>query len=117
MPKGKLLVIIPLFSNRVLQVHLDAFASRSEKLITDYISLIKTRLIDLGDCPVDRNNLEASVLVQQAIEEYSFSGHISHRVIEASIFRSPFYISCFLPLLLSDEKDSTRQALIMELSK
>lgn len=81
--------------------------------------MIRTRLIDLGDCLVEGNNLAASVLVEQAIEEYSRSGHISCRVIEASIFRSPFYVGWFLPLLLSvsAKQDRTRQALIIELSE
>lgn len=73
----------------------------SHDLLTDYLTLIRTRLIDLGGAPSEKNESVALRLVQQAVEEFNSSGRILPKVVEICIFSSPFYIGCFLPLLLS----------------
>lgn len=103
-----------------MQVHLDTLLNRSERSLTvvaDYITLIRTRLLDLGGFPAENSELAAS-LVQQAVEEFSRTGNILSKVTEASVFRSPFYVRCFLPLLLSPtKKDGAQKELVEKLFK
>lgn len=103
------------------QVHLDALLNKPERswgVVADHIMLIRTRLLDLGDSPVENREFAAS-LVQQAIEEFCHTGRILSKVSEASIFRSPFYVRCFLPLLLSPsaKEDKVQQALVKKMFK
>lgn len=95
-------------------------SSRSKSgILTDYTTLVKTRLADLSITTLQENEAAADRLVQQAVEEFHSHGRILSKVTEISIFSSPFYIGCFLPSLLSTscKEDSTRQALIEELLK
>lgn len=73
--------------------------------------------MDIKDSPLDNGN--AACLVQEAVEEFSRTGHILSAVAEASVFRSPFYVRCFLPLLLSPlaKKNNIQEALIKALLK
>ena len=104
----------------VVQVHLDILSSRCErslKVVSDYVSSIRARLLDVEDFPVE-NSKSAASLVEQAVDEFSTSGRILSKVTEASIFCSPFYVRCFLPLLLSHaKKDNIHGGLVEKLFK
>lgn len=112
------LVGVNSLSVRNLQVHLDVMSNRSDRslsVVADYITLIRTRLLDLGGFPAENSEFAAS-LVQQAVEEFGRTGNILSKVTEASVFRSPFYVRCFLPLLLSPtKKDGDQKGLVEKL--
>ena len=99
----------------VYQVHLDIFSRRdtSHSFLTEYSQLARTRLRDLGDITTDNNEAAASLL-QQAVAHFQSSGSILKKVIEVSIFRSPFFIGSFLPLLLAA---ADTEPLVLELFK
>lgn len=103
-------------SDIVDQVHLDILSRKdvSHTFLTEYSQLARTRLHDLGDVASDSREAAAS-LVQQAVAHFRSSGSILKKVIEVSIFRSPFFIGSFLPLLLSAA--DTEEALVLELFK
>ncbi|XP_078690208.1 Fanconi anemia group A protein-like isoform X3 [Branchiostoma floridae x Branchiostoma belcheri] len=89
---------------------------RSRAQLSDYISLAKTRLADLGesieessiyeDGSTDRQgktdrSLQAANDVERAMAQFEKTGKVPANVIEASIFRRPYYIGRFLPALLA----------------
>lgn len=76
-------------------------------------------MTDLSSTSLEENEVDASKLVQQAIEEFRSFHQILTRVTEVSIFSAPFYVGCFLTLLLSGsaKEDAARQGLIVELFK
>lgn len=83
------------------------------------MTLVRTRIRDLGGAPIESSAIEASELLKQALHEFEHSGRIIPKVIEASIFRAPFYIGSFLASLLSSSEvdDVVRRGLIEELNK
>lgn len=89
----------------------------SQCLISDYITLVRTRIKDLGGLSLESPHL-ASGLVREAVNEFKHSGRILPKVLEASIFRAPFYVGSFLPFLLSmSEEEIVAKALIRELNR
>ncbi|XP_064226019.1 Fanconi anemia group A protein isoform X2 [Aotus nancymaae] len=110
--------LVPFESPRYLQVHIlhpPLVPSRYRSLLTDYISLAKTRLADLkvsienmglyedlssaGD--ITEPHSQALQDVEKAIMVFEHTGKIPVTVMEASIFRRPYYVSHFLPALLT----------------
>uniref|UniRef100_A0A2K5QI36 FA complementation group A n=1 Tax=Cebus imitator TaxID=2715852 RepID=A0A2K5QI36_CEBIM len=110
--------LVPFESPRYLQVHIlhpPLVPSRYRSLLTDYISLAKTRLADLkvsienmglyedlssaGD--ITEPHSQALQDVEKAIMVFEHTGKIPVTVMEASIFRRPYYMSHFLPALLT----------------
>nr|XP_054104540.1 Fanconi anemia group A protein isoform X10 [Callithrix jacchus] len=110
--------LVPFESPRYLQVHIlhpPLVPSRYRSLLTDYISLAKTRLADLkvsienmglyedlssaGD--IAEPHSQALQDVEKAIMVFEHTGKIPVTVMEASIFRRPYYMSHFLPALLT----------------
>ncbi|XP_066205005.1 Fanconi anemia group A protein [Saccopteryx leptura] len=110
--------LVPFEAPRYLQVHIlhpPLVPSKYRSLLTDYISLAKTRLTDLkvsmenmglyedlssaGD--VTEPHSQASQDVEKAIQLFEHTGKIPVAVMEASIFRRPYYVSHFLPALLT----------------
>ena len=91
----------------------------SSSAFADYATLVRTRLIDLGQSFEERKEYAAASLVKKAVDEFGCIGRVSSEVIEASIFSSPFYVRCFLPLLLSPamKGEKIREALILKLYK
>ncbi|XP_078335092.1 Fanconi anemia group A protein homolog isoform X2 [Crassostrea virginica] len=80
-------------------------------LLTDYIMLAKTRLADLKqplDGKLEDQDQESRKKVNEQIEEdiqkaitlFEASRKIPSSVMEASIFRKPYYVGKFLPVLL-----------------
>ncbi|XP_045431802.1 Fanconi anemia group A protein isoform X3 [Pipistrellus kuhlii] len=110
--------LVPFEAPRYLQVHIlhpPLVPSKYRSLLTDYVSLAKTRLADLKvsvenmglyeDLSTARDVTEphrqASQDVEKAIQVFEHTGKIPIAVMEASIFRRPYYISHFLPALLT----------------
>ncbi|XP_064103249.1 uncharacterized protein LOC135213204 [Macrobrachium nipponense] len=91
-----------------------------QTLLHDYYNLARARLQEMKDNleshTVSRQNVEEKDKVvkevEMCIEQFSHTGKIPHLVLEASIFRKPYYMSSFLPTLLAprtlpDEPDAT----------
>ncbi|XP_036159204.1 Fanconi anemia group A protein isoform X2 [Myotis myotis] len=110
--------LVPFEAPRYLQVHIlhpPLVPSKYRSLLTDYISLAKTRLADLKvsvenmglyeDLSTARDVTEphsqASQDVEKALQVFEHTGKIPLAVMEASIFRRPYYVSHFLPALLT----------------
>ncbi|XP_051024574.1 Fanconi anemia group A protein [Acomys russatus] len=110
--------LVPWEAPRYMQVHIfhpPLVPSKYHSLLTDYISLAKTRLADLkvslenvglyedlsssGDIAEPQS--QAIQDVEKAIMVYEQTGKIPMAVMEASIFRRPYYLSHFLPALLT----------------
>ncbi|XP_032320532.1 Fanconi anemia group A protein isoform X2 [Camelus ferus] len=110
--------LVPFEAPRYLQVHIlhpPLVPSRYRSLLTDYVSLARTRLADLkvsientglygaplsaGD--VAEPHSQASQDVEKAIAVFMQTGKIPAAVLEASVFRRPYYLSHFLPALLT----------------
>lgn len=111
------------------------------ELVTDYVSLAKTRLMDLkepleifgmyednsglvgakGESEQEKQLKQATADVEKVLESFEKTEKVPSSVMEASIFRKPYFIGRFLPALLTprkipDESDS-RSQLIDVLSK
>ncbi|XP_045674531.1 Fanconi anemia group A protein [Phyllostomus hastatus] len=110
--------LVPFEAPRYLQVHIlhpPLVPSKYRSLLTDYISLAKTRLADLkvsmenmglyedlssaGD--VVEPHSQAAQDVEKAIQVFEHTGRIPVAVMEASIFRRSYYVSHFLSALLT----------------
>ncbi|XP_069843921.1 Fanconi anemia group A protein isoform X1 [Dipodomys merriami] len=110
--------LVPWEAPRYLKVHIlypPLVPSKYRSLLMDYISLAKTRLADLkvslenmglyedlslaGD--VAEPHSQAAQDVERAIVVFAHTGKIPVPVMEASIFRRSYYISHFLPALLT----------------
>ncbi|XP_078608984.1 Fanconi anemia group A protein-like isoform X2 [Branchiostoma floridae x Branchiostoma japonicum] len=90
--------------------------ARCRAQLSDYVSLAKTRLADLGESieessiyedgstdkqgKTDRSQ-QAAHDVERAMAQFEKTGKVPANVIEASIFRRPYYIGRFLPALLA----------------
>lgn len=85
---------------------------KCRELLTDYILLAKTRLADLKQ-PLDgaleedqdiesrkKMNEQIEDDIQKAVVLYQSSKKIPSSIMEASIFRKPYYVGKFLPVLL-----------------
>ncbi|XP_016067742.1 PREDICTED: Fanconi anemia group A protein isoform X4 [Miniopterus natalensis] len=110
--------LVPFEAPRYLQVHIlhpPLVPSKYRSLLTDYVSLAKTRLADLKvsvenmglyeDLSTVEDVIEphsqAFQDVEKAIQVFEHTGKIPVAVMEASIFRRPYYVSHFLPALLT----------------
>uniref|UniRef100_H0WQV8 FA complementation group A n=1 Tax=Otolemur garnettii TaxID=30611 RepID=H0WQV8_OTOGA len=110
--------LVPFEGPRYMQVHIlhpPLVPDKYRSLLTDYVSLAKTRLADLkvsvenmglyedlssaGDVPEPHS--QASQDVEKAIVVFEHTGRIPVTVMEASIFRRPYYLAHFLPSLLT----------------
>uniref|UniRef100_A0A4W2E7D8 FA complementation group A n=1 Tax=Bos indicus x Bos taurus TaxID=30522 RepID=A0A4W2E7D8_BOBOX len=104
-------------------------------LLTDYVVLAKTRLADLkisienmglyedlssaGD--VTQPQSQASQDVEKALSVFEHTGKVPVAILEASIFRRSYYLSHFLPALLTPRvlprAPDSREALIESLRR
>ncbi|XP_021486884.1 Fanconi anemia group A protein isoform X2 [Meriones unguiculatus] len=110
--------LVPWEPARYMQVHIfhpPLVPRKYHVLLTDYISLAKTRLADLkvslenmglyedlssaGDIAEPQS--QAIQDVEKAIVVFEQTGKIPMPVMEASIFRRPYFLSHFLPTLLA----------------
>ncbi|CAJ1057023.1 Fanconi anemia group A protein-like isoform X2 [Xyrichtys novacula] len=87
---------------------------KHRSLLMEYISLAKTRLADLKESVEDMGLYEvvsaageataqcpAAQDVEKAVSLFESTGKISATVLEASIFRRPYFLTRFLPALLT----------------
>ncbi|XP_069320856.1 Fanconi anemia group A protein [Eulemur rufifrons] len=110
--------LVPFEAPRYMQVHIlhpPLVPNKFRSLLTDYVALARTRLADLkvgietmglyedvssaGDVPEPRS--QAPQDVERAIAVFEHTGRIPVTVMEASVFRRPYYVSHFLPALLT----------------
>uniref|UniRef100_A0A452TVN7 FA complementation group A n=1 Tax=Ursus maritimus TaxID=29073 RepID=A0A452TVN7_URSMA len=130
--------LVPFEAPRYLQVpilHPPLVPSKYRSLLTDYVALARTRLADLKvsvenmglyeDLSSARDIAEphsqAHQDVEKAITVFEHTGKIPVAVMEASIFRRPYYVSHFLPALLTPRvlprTPDSRAALIESLKR
>ncbi|XP_059940419.1 Fanconi anemia group A protein isoform X4 [Mesoplodon densirostris] len=130
--------LVPFEGPRYLQVHIlhpPLVPSKYRALLTDYVALARTRLADLkvsienmglyedlsstGD--VTEPHCQTSQDVEKAITVFEHTGKIPAAVLEASIFRRSYYLSHFLPALLTPRElprvPDSRAALIESLRR
>lgn len=105
--------MVPFEQPKYLKAHLQKPAHASPKcrvIYHDYVALAKTRLQDF-EVADEKNAFSDDVeqlaqvrgFVQKCIEDFSAKGKIPRAVIEASIFKKPYFTGQFLPVLLNPE--------------
>ncbi|NXI18637.1 FANCA protein, partial [Irena cyanogastra] len=109
--------LVPFEAAPYLKVHImhpPLVAAKHRSLLLEYITLAKTRLADLKvaiedmglyedlSAPEEAVQPQAQALrdVEKALQIFESTRKIPTSVIEASIFRRPYYTSWFLPALL-----------------
>uniref|UniRef100_A0A8C6D8Y4 FA complementation group A n=1 Tax=Moschus moschiferus TaxID=68415 RepID=A0A8C6D8Y4_MOSMO len=130
--------LVPFEVPRYLQVHIlhpPLVPGKYRTLLTDYVALAKTRLADLkvsidnmglyedlssaGD--VTQPQSQASQDVEKALAVFEHTGKVPVAILEASIFRRSYYLSHFLPALLTPRvlprAPDSREALIESLRR
>ncbi|XP_044047745.1 Fanconi anemia group A protein [Siniperca chuatsi] len=111
--------LVPFEPPQYLKVHIlhpPYVPVKHRSLLMEYVSLAKTRLADLKESMEDMGLYEdvsgaggASVQpqcqavqdVEKAVSLFESTGRISATVMEASIFRRPYFLTRFLPALLT----------------
>ncbi|KAM9191848.1 Fanconi anemia group A protein [Dugong dugon] len=110
--------LVPFEPPQYLKVHVlhpPLVPERLRPLLTDYIALARTRMADLKVSIEDMGLYEdlssagsatephsqALQDVEKALEVFTHTGRIPVAVMEASIFRRAYYLSHFLPALLT----------------
>ncbi|XP_015256133.1 PREDICTED: Fanconi anemia group A protein-like [Cyprinodon variegatus] len=107
--------LVPFEPPQYLKVHIlhpPYVPAKHRGLLMEYITLAKTRLADLKE-PVEDMGLyedvssggasvqcQAAQDVEKAVSLFESTGRISATVMEASIFRRPYFLTRFLPALL-----------------
>ncbi|KAM4017341.1 Fanconi anemia group A protein isoform 2-T2 [Anomaloglossus baeobatrachus] len=110
--------LVPYETSQYLKVHIlhpPFVAAKFRPLLLEYITLAKTRLADMKVSIEDMGLYEdlsvasdkhqtqpqAQQDVEKAVQIFQNTGKIPASVMEASIFRRPYYTSRFLPALLT----------------
>ncbi|KAM3917928.1 Fanconi anemia group A protein [Leptodactylus fuscus] len=110
--------LVPYETPQYLKVHIfhpPFVAAKFRPLLMEYITLAKTQLLDMKvsiedmglyeDLSVasnkDQTQPQAQQDVEKAIQIFENTGKIPASVMEASIFRRPYFTSRFLPALLA----------------
>ena len=98
---------------------MEVMSKHSDASVSDFLNLVRTRLLDLNSGPSDDSKSEAVELVKKSIAEYRSNGCIPLQMIRTSIFLSPFFVGHVLPLLLSlsGEGEDVKDSLISELNR
>ncbi|XP_051239093.1 Fanconi anemia group A protein isoform X2 [Dicentrarchus labrax] len=129
--------LVPYEPPQYLKVHIlhpPYIPVKHRSLLMEYVSLAKTRLADLKESVEDMGLYEdvsgtggasaqcqASQDVEKAVSLFESTGRISATVMEASIFRRPYFLTRFLPALLTQRvlpvKADTRMSFIEALRK
>ncbi|KAM3609711.1 uncharacterized protein V6R79_019071 [Siganus canaliculatus] len=129
--------LVPYEPPQYLKVHIlhpPYVPVKHRSLLMEYISLAKTRLADLKESVEDMGLYEevsgaagpsvqcqAVQDVEKALSLFESTGRISAAVMEASIFRRPYFLTRFLPALLTPRvlpvKADTRMTFIEALKK
>ncbi|XP_029993188.1 Fanconi anemia group A protein [Sphaeramia orbicularis] len=130
--------LVPFEPSQYLKVHIlhpPYVPVKHRSLLMNYVSLAKTRLDDLKE-PVEDMGLYEDVSVsggsaqaqcqgvqdvEKAVSLFENTGRISATVMEASIFRRPYFLTRFLPALLKPRvlpvKPDARMSFIEALKK
>ncbi|KAG7281533.1 hypothetical protein CRUP_007567, partial [Coryphaenoides rupestris] len=90
--------LVPFDPPQYLKVHIlhpPYVAVKHRSLLQEYVSLAKTRLADL------KHQCHALQDVEKALSLFTTTGRISAPVMEASIFRRPYFLNRFLTALLT----------------
>ncbi|XP_039892230.1 Fanconi anemia group A protein isoform X2 [Simochromis diagramma] len=110
--------LVPFEPPQYLKVHIlhpPYVPVKHRSLLMEYVSLAKTRLADLKESVEDMGLYEdvsaagtsvqpqcqAAQDVDKAVSLFESTGRISATVMEASIFRRPYFLTRFLPALLT----------------
>ncbi|XP_067090669.1 Fanconi anemia group A protein isoform X3 [Osmerus mordax] len=110
--------LVPFDPPQYLKVHLlhpPYVAVKHRSLLKEYVSLAKTRLADLkvsledmglyedvsGAAAPVQPQCQAGQDAEKAVSLYESTGRISATVMEASIFRRPYFLTRFLPALMT----------------
>ncbi|XP_006860319.1 PREDICTED: Fanconi anemia group A protein [Chrysochloris asiatica] len=109
--------LVPFEDPQYLKVHVlhpPLVPERLRPLLADYVTLARTRLADLkvsiedmglyedlSAAGTSQPHSQALQDVEKALEVFTHTGRIPSTVMEASIFRRPYYLSRFLPALLT----------------
>uniref|UniRef100_A0A671Y349 Uncharacterized protein n=1 Tax=Sparus aurata TaxID=8175 RepID=A0A671Y349_SPAAU len=128
--------LVPFEPPQYLKVHVlhpPFVPLKHRSLLMEYVSLAKTRLADLKVRSVEDMGLYEHVSgagipqcqavqdVEKAVSLFASTGRISPTVMEASIFRRPYFLTRFLPALLTPRvlpvKPDTRMSFIEILKK
>ncbi|KAK9766422.1 hypothetical protein K7432_004509 [Basidiobolus ranarum] len=106
--------MVPYQSSKMLQLNLHSFSGfpRWRSIVNDYITLLKTRLLDMGESiQLNKNTLPQSIPTQSShvlsleklLVSFSLSSRIPQALLEAIVFRNRWYINTFLPDLMYGE--------------
>ncbi|XP_061577263.1 Fanconi anemia group A protein [Cololabis saira] len=130
--------LVPFEPPQYLKVHIlhpPFVPAKHRNLLMEYVSLAKTRLADLKESVEDMGLYEdvsctgaavqpqcqAAQDVERAVSLFESTGRISATVMEASIFRRPYFLTRFLPALLKPRllpvKPDPRMSFIEALKK
>ncbi|XP_072519144.1 Fanconi anemia group A protein isoform X2 [Salminus brasiliensis] len=130
--------LVPFDPPQYLKVHVmypPLVMVKHRSVLQEYVSLARTRLSDLkvsveemglyevvsGAVTEGQLQCPAQQDVEKAVALFESTGRISATVMEASIFRRPYFLSRFLPVLLKPrvlpEKPDTKMAFIEALRK
>lgn len=109
--------LVPFESPQYLKVHIlhpPFVPVKHRSLLLEYVSLAKTRLADLKEsledmglyedvsaAPAEQSQCQEVQDVEKALSLFKSTGRISATVMEASIFRRPYFLTRFLPALLA----------------
>ncbi|KAF3817535.1 hypothetical protein GH733_012822 [Mirounga leonina] len=98
--------LVPFEAPRYMQVHIlhpPLVPSKYRSLLTDYVSMENMGLYeDLSSArDITEPHGQAHQDVEKAIAVFEHTGKVPVAVMEASIFRRPYYVSHFLPALLT----------------
>ncbi|XP_074533499.1 Fanconi anemia group A protein [Halichoeres trimaculatus] len=129
--------LVPFEPPQYLKVHIlhpPYVPMKHRSLLMEYVSLAKTRLADLKESVEEMGLYEdvsasggasaqcpAAQDVEKAVSLFESTGKISATVMEASIFRRPYFLTRFLPALLTPRllpvKADARMSFIEALKK
>ncbi|KAM8891127.1 Fanconi anemia group A protein isoform 3-T3 [Spinachia spinachia] len=129
--------LVPFEPPQYLKVHVlhsPYVPVKHRSLLMEYVSLAKTRLADLKESVEDMGlykdvsgeggaSLQGQAVqdVEKAVSLFDSTGRISATVMEASIFRRPYFLGRFLPALLTPRmlpvKADARMSFIEALGK
>ncbi|KAM6936883.1 Fanconi anemia group A protein [Xenentodon cancila] len=130
--------LVPFEPPQYLKVHIlhpPFVPAKHRNLLMEYVSLAKTRLADLKESVEDMGlyqdvscagaavqpQCQAAQDVEKAVSLFESTGRISATVMEASIFRRPYFLTRFLPALLKPRllpvKPDPRMSFIEALKK
>lgn len=109
--------LVPFEAPQYLKIHIlhpPFVPMKHRSLLLEYVSLAKTRLADLKEsledmglyedvsaAPEEQPHCQEAQDVEKAVSLFESTGRISATVMEASIFRRPYFLNRFLPTLLA----------------